>query len=1135
MKTLQSLIIVCLLAAGIALAQRSLPEFQVTENLEIPTKQNCSRVRNPSAGSLCYDSNADPDGDGTIDGQLMTYNGSSWVASSVKSDAYQIGGVPLCDGASISPTDNYILKYDAGSSCFALEADTGGGGGDMEKSDYDTDSDNIVERADALANDPTPCSSGQFVRDVAADGQLTCGEPTGTAANPGGDDTEVQINDNDTSFTGDDDFTYNTTTDVLNVPAIDFNAGGGADIQVGTGADLDGDGTNETFYRWYPSAALNSITYPAWPDTTYATGTQSNVACADFDRDNQIDFCFGDYIDIGAGGGVGLTFYPDGDTDEDGTLEGANNDGILAARSGIRWYTPKRDAECSLQSGQQEVTGMSTAYQLPALRLRCTQDIDGDGTLEWSHTTGSEAINYQACDDAGDGGTVGWRFRRCKDADTTNLGSFGYSSELLKISVGGGSHPDGGPYNVFPRYAVHSNESETITSTWTFSGNVNVDDSYLRVGTSNDSEILLTDDIVGTADSSIGVIQPQSCNSYLCDEDYDSSGTDLESSDTDIRFEKNTDAAGGYSYEMCERVASFAGLGYAFVNKAKECLTSWDDTDSDGTIEVADGDFGYKWWDFDGDGSCDVRLDTTGLDIDCDGTYDGGGGGSALYMYEEDRAADLAEIDPDEDSTAEFSLDGSANNMTIDIDSNGTYEILHTASTFSLDVGLYMSTTGGAAHEFVVDDSDVTLSEDFELVFAGDTGIGPIYTSDWEIYNEGGGMNFMPTSGNDQPATVLNIGDSTSITTVTGQFSVNGTGDSVLASNDGIAIEGDDDGDGTGTIDFDYDGTCVGRILADGGYDKDCDGTSDLGGGGSDTRVDVTYDGTEQTNLDKLVFDSDDFDGSYDGTNTLTITTTASGGSGDAATVPGHGTRARTFRFYDDFKEDRQCDVDQCSTFGDVTVDEMNFDWDSDGTSDEGIWDFAREAVGTGSTMDWTFLSTAEGREHWGVLTINTGAADGASMSLYRDYNDDSEYDFDNFKGLELHVTMVAGGTLSDNMEVRVGWTDSYPGHDSRGTDALIFEMDSDADGTAANVFGVCVAAGSATTVDLGVTLEEWHTFSVIVADDLTATWYVDGVANGTTCTAPNEATGEAAIKVHSNEAEAKVLHIDYYEEAYTR
>ncbi len=58
-----------------------------------------------------------------------------------------------------------------------FEPETLPGGGDVLYSVVDLNSDGVIDLAEALEVNPAPCSGGQFVSDIAADGTLTCSTP----------------------------------------------------------------------------------------------------------------------------------------------------------------------------------------------------------------------------------------------------------------------------------------------------------------------------------------------------------------------------------------------------------------------------------------------------------------------------------------------------------------------------------------------------------------------------------------------------------------------------------------------------------------------------------------------------------------------------------------------------------------------------------------------------------------------------------------------------------------------------------------------------------------------------------------------------------------------------------------------
>lgn len=203
----------------------------------------------------------------TVNGQIALDNTVTDFAGGLV--VYRSGGVnygliavPLADLA--SPTDTYVLTYDAGADKFKLAAGGGGGGG----------SGDVVGPASAV--DATPVlydgTTGKLIKSLADPGAdrilfwddsastsdwLTLGTNlsiTGTTLNasgggsPGGSNTQVQYN-NSGSFAGDSGFTRNGTGDYTMSSSLTVN---GVNLQsntvsaVGTNVNLTLAGSSST-------------------------------------------------------------------------------------------------------------------------------------------------------------------------------------------------------------------------------------------------------------------------------------------------------------------------------------------------------------------------------------------------------------------------------------------------------------------------------------------------------------------------------------------------------------------------------------------------------------------------------------------------------------------------------------------------------------------------------------------------------------------------------------------------------------------------------------------------------------------------------------------------------------------------
>lgn len=151
-----------LLLATAAYAQRG----GAVTNKYAPYVPTC--VTAPTAGLSC-----------PTDGYVCVYNTTLYRCT-------QSGGWDTIVGSTSSglPADpaacgagEFVVDIDADGT---LTCSTPAGAGDMLKATYDTDADNVVDSAEALATNPAACSAGNYVSDIAADGTLTCGTPAGS-------------------------------------------------------------------------------------------------------------------------------------------------------------------------------------------------------------------------------------------------------------------------------------------------------------------------------------------------------------------------------------------------------------------------------------------------------------------------------------------------------------------------------------------------------------------------------------------------------------------------------------------------------------------------------------------------------------------------------------------------------------------------------------------------------------------------------------------------------------------------------------------------------------------------------------------------------------------------------------------
>lgn len=73
------LLTVCSVAIH-AQQKRRIPRVVTVSELAMPATTDCSTLTNQEVGALCFDTDADPDSDGTVEGQIFAYTGSAFVA-----------------------------------------------------------------------------------------------------------------------------------------------------------------------------------------------------------------------------------------------------------------------------------------------------------------------------------------------------------------------------------------------------------------------------------------------------------------------------------------------------------------------------------------------------------------------------------------------------------------------------------------------------------------------------------------------------------------------------------------------------------------------------------------------------------------------------------------------------------------------------------------------------------------------------------------------------------------------------------------------------------------------------------------------------------------------------------------------
>jgi hypothetical protein len=212
----------------------------------------------------------------------------------------------------LSESGTHYYEFKAGDNIYRLT----GGGGDMFKSVYDTNSNNIVDTATALAANGANCSAGQSPLGVDASGAVEgCWTPS-SGGTPGGADTNVQFKDG-TDFGGDSGFTYDKTYSSVAI---------GREVTLGY-VGANGIGSLVVGYSSVEGnvASNGSASFTAG----YATGDGSNLAA-----NGEGSVAIGKAINTGniAANGIGslAVGYCDSTTDNYDTNIQANADGSIA-------------------------------------------------------------------------------------------------------------------------------------------------------------------------------------------------------------------------------------------------------------------------------------------------------------------------------------------------------------------------------------------------------------------------------------------------------------------------------------------------------------------------------------------------------------------------------------------------------------------------------------------------------------------------------------------------------------------------------------------------------------------------------------------------------------------------------------
>ena len=221
-----------------------------------------SQFSGASIGSIDTLSDVDTTTNAPSSGQVLKWNGSSWIPQNDSAGSSGIALTDLSIGSEGSATGDGAISYNNSSGVFIYTPP------------------DINSSVDTHLNQSNPTSG--YVLSWNGSDYAWVAQSGGGGGTPGGSTTQVQFN-NSGAFGGDSDFTYNSTTNTLTVPnitATNLNVTGSGSTTISAGANIELDATNrvlvtDTVFRLasMTTTQRNAVTSPANGDMIYNSTT----------------------------------------------------------------------------------------------------------------------------------------------------------------------------------------------------------------------------------------------------------------------------------------------------------------------------------------------------------------------------------------------------------------------------------------------------------------------------------------------------------------------------------------------------------------------------------------------------------------------------------------------------------------------------------------------------------------------------------------------------------------------------------------------------------------------------------------------------------------------------------------------
>tara|TARA_Y100000389_G_scaffold173407_1_gene182564 strand:+ start:6237 stop:7442 length:1206 start_codon:yes stop_codon:yes gene_type:complete len=221
-----------------------------------------SQFSGASIGSIDTLSDVDTTTNAPSSGQVLKWNGSSWIPQNDSAGSSGIALTDLSIGSEGSASGDGAISYNNSSGVFIYTPP------------------DINSSVDTHLNQSNPTSG--YVLSWNGSDYAWVAQSGGGGGTPGGSTTQVQFN-NSGAFGGDSDFTYNSTTNTLTVPnitATNLNVTGSGSTTISAGANIELDATNrvlvtDTVFRLasMTTTQRNAVTSPANGDMIYNSTT----------------------------------------------------------------------------------------------------------------------------------------------------------------------------------------------------------------------------------------------------------------------------------------------------------------------------------------------------------------------------------------------------------------------------------------------------------------------------------------------------------------------------------------------------------------------------------------------------------------------------------------------------------------------------------------------------------------------------------------------------------------------------------------------------------------------------------------------------------------------------------------------